>query len=181
MREVWLRNNSRAHFAVSCVALFAFAVCGWVAFLAWTAGSAIGQAVSLCLFAASAVVLLLAVAMSRQHRLVLDTPYVLAYLRGMQPIRIPIDIVECFLLGQGPALLPGEKHAKTETATLVVKLSDRAEEWSHVEVDPRLASWCDGYITIRGTWTEPLNVAVVNRLNVRLAEIAKSLPAQAAR
>jgi hypothetical protein len=67
--------------------------------------------------------------------------------------------------------LPGEQHARTQTSTVVIKLSERHEEWEHVEVHPRLASWCDYYVTIRGTWCEPISVAVAGQLNARLAEV----------
>ncbi len=35
-------------------------------------------------------------------------------------------------------------------------------------------AWCSGYITIRGTWCEPLNVPLVNRLNQRLADVTRA-------
>jgi hypothetical protein len=34
-----------------------------------------------------------------------------------------------------------------------------------------LGKWCGSYITIRGTWCERLSVELVQRLNVRLAEM----------
>lgn len=151
-----------------------------VAILA-VADPTIGRILAAVLLLAATVQLVIVGLMWRQPRLAFDGQSLLAYLQGPRPIRIPIEIVEAFLLGQGPALLPGEKHARTETATIVIKLSDRAEEWSHVAVDSRLASWCDSYITIRGTWTEPLNLAVVRRLNERLAAISRPVPERAAR
>ena len=53
--------------------------------------------------------------------------------------------------------------------------SDRAEAWHRQEVKPGLGKWCEGYITIRGTWCEPLSVGLVNRLNQRLAEVARAV------
>jgi hypothetical protein len=88
---------------------------------------------------------------------------------------VPIELVECFLLGQGPTWLPGKKYAKTETVTLVVRLAERAVEWSHRSTHPMLGTWCDGYITIRGTWCEPLSLDLVNRLNQRLAEVQQEI------
>ncbi len=146
----------------------------------WTSESPAGRMIGLSLLAGSVLGGFFIGAMWRIPRLAYDGRHLLAYLPGMTPIRVPIEIVECFLLGQGPAFLPGEKHAHTETTTVVVKLSDRAEEWSHRTVDPRVASWCDGYITIRGTWTEPLSVALIQRLNQRLAAVAKQAPVPAA-
>ena len=75
-------------------------------------------------------------------------------------------------MGQGPTYLPGERASRWETTTVVVKLADRYPEWSRVTVSSLLAHWCNHYVTIHGTWTEPLSVEVVNRLNARLAAAA---------
>ena len=93
-------------------------------------------------------------------------------LRNGSPIRVPLDVVEAFLMGQGSAMMSG-RHRTREATTVVVRLAEVASDWARVDVHPRLASWCDGYITIRGTWCEPLDVGVVNRLNQQLAD-AKS-------
>ncbi len=103
--------------------------------------------------------------------------YVVFNVHSGRLIRVPVDVVEGFLLGQGPAMLPSERLRQTETTTVVVRLSEKAEEWSRVEVNSRLASWCDSYISIRGTWCEPLDVGVVKRLNRLLAEAKRELAA----
>jgi hypothetical protein len=90
------------------------------------------------------------------------------FLRLDGPVRVPIEHVEAFLLGQGPAWLPGKRMERAATITLVVKLSERVKEWEHVAVFPAWGSWCDHYVTIRGTWCEPLSLEVVNRLNACL-------------
>ncbi len=174
MIEVWLQNNRRM--LGTAAALVAVWLTIAAAVLAWGASqaSAMGLTIGGSLAAGAGLGALVVTYFWRTPRLACDGRCLHAYLRGVAPIRIPLEVVECFLLGQGPALLPGEKHAKTETSTLVVKLADKAEEWSHVAVDPRLASWCDSYITIRGTWTEPLNVGLVQRLNERLYAASKA-------
>jgi hypothetical protein len=95
------------------------------------------------------------------------------YLRPGPPVNVPIELVEGFLMGQGPSMLPGQKFEQAETTTVVVKLADSAEEFSHIDVKPQYGKWCDSYITIRGTWSEPLNVALVQRLNQRLYEVTR--------
>ena len=94
------------------------------------------------------------------------------------PVRavIPLEVVECFLLGQGPAFLPGRKLAGAETATVVVRLAEKAEAWRRGRIHPLVGSWCDGYIILRGTFCEPLSVEVVHRLNRLLAESHRALP-----
>lgn len=97
----------------------------------------------------------------------------LFYLQNREPIAVPIEIVEGFLLGQGPTLRPGERHRSEQARTVVVRLSEKATDWARREVKPALGSWCEGYITIRGAWCEPLNVELVQALNRRLAAAHK--------
>jgi hypothetical protein len=95
---------------------------------------------------------------------------VLFYLRSGQPLAVPVEIVEAFFVGQGPATLPGGL-ATQETANLVARLAQRATEWAERDVKRALGRWCGGYVTIRGTWCEPLNTDLVRRINRRLAEV----------
>ncbi len=93
---------------------------------------------------------------------------------------VPIELVEGFLLGQGPSYLPGRWASRLDVATIVVKLADRAEEWEHQEMDSRYGSWCGHYITIRGTACEPISLELVNRLNARLYEVTHTAQNQQA-
>jgi hypothetical protein len=95
----------------------------------------------------------------------------LVNLRAGKPVAVPIDVVEAFLLGQGPAMLTNRRGDLREARVLTIRLAERAEEWANVEVKPALGKWCGGYIAIRGTWCEPLSLDLVNRLNYRLAEV----------
>jgi hypothetical protein len=99
----------------------------------------------------------------RKPRLAYQDGELLVRLRSGAPIRVPIDVVEGFLLGRAPSLLPGERHRQTETATLVIRIAAGAPQWHRVEVKPQLGKWCEGYVTIRGTWCEPLTLDLVNR------------------
>ena len=117
--------------------------------------------------------------LARTPRRALAADKLLVYLRLGPPIQVPLEVIECFLMGQGPAWLPlgGEQ----QTVTLVIRLREKAQEWSHLEVDPRLGSWCDSHVTVRGTWCEPLSVNKVNDLNARLdaaQRAAQGLPAR---
>lgn len=95
---------------------------------------------------------------------------VLFHLRFRGAVRVPLEFVEAFLLGQGPSWLPGKSLAEAEATTLVVRLAERAEAFERVSIHPLLGSWCDYYVTLRGAWCEPLDVGLVNRLNQRLHE-----------
>jgi hypothetical protein len=46
-------------------------------------------------------------------------------------------------------------------------------------VKPALGAWCDSYVTIRGTWCEPLNGELIRRLNRRLREVTEQTRAAA--
>ena len=56
----------------------------------------------------------------------------------------------------------------------MIRIADSATEWRQQEVKPQLGKWCEGYITIRGTWCEPLSIDLINRLNERLAEVNRA-------
>lgn len=117
----------------------------------------------------------------RQPRLACDGRHLLVNLGTSRAISVPLEVVEGFLLGQGPSFLPSKRYQTAEVANLVVRLAERAGEWQRVEVNRQLGSWCGHYITIRGTWCEPLSVDLVNRLNARLAEVKRSIEHEAAR
>jgi hypothetical protein len=172
--EIWLRTNARAVW-FGMILPVAIAILGLV--LVTGIG---GNTPPLWLRAIGGVLLaiaLLAVAalasQLRQPRLAYQSGELLIWLRGGAPFRVPIEVVECFWLGQGASMLPGKRHENTEAATIVIRISDKAAEWRHREVKPQLGMWCEGYVTIRGTWCEPLSIDLVNRLNLRLAEVTQ--------
>jgi hypothetical protein len=107
----------------------------------------------------------------RRPRIAFSNGQVLFYLRSGSPIAVPASVVEAFFLGQGPALLLGGSQNKHQSVNLVARLSQREAQWARREVKPALGRWCDGYVTVRGTWCEPLNGDVVRRLNRRLKEV----------
>jgi hypothetical protein len=173
MAEIWLRTNTRA----LSLGILPPAILGILGLL--LASGLMGRLsivwvriAGAVLAAASLAAICGLIRLLRQPRLAYEDQHLLVYLRRTGPIRVPIGVVECFLLGQGPSLLPGRRHRRTEAATVVVRLAESAPQWSGVDVEPALGKWCGGYITIRGTWCEPLNVGVVQRLNRRLAEVS---------
>ena len=129
------------------------------------------RALGIGLMVIAGIMIVLLLLQLRQPRLAYCDGQLLVWLRSGAPIRVPIGAVECFWLGHAASLLPGKRNERTETQTIVIRIADKAVEWRQQEVKPQLGAWCDGYITIRGTWCEPLNIDVVNRLNRRLAEV----------
>ncbi|HJT30820.1 MAG TPA: hypothetical protein VJ783_02050 [Pirellulales bacterium] len=180
MRETWLKSNARAAWLGAIIPAASALVGG---LLLRGVGdpfpSAVLRAFGVVLAAASLFVLVLVIVQARQPRLAADSQYLYVYLRSGGPLRVPLDVVEGFLLGQGPSFLPGKRFANAEAATLIVRLAERAPEWAMMETDRRLGAWCGHYITINGAWCETLSVDVANRLNARLAESKRALQAEA--
>jgi hypothetical protein len=107
----------------------------------------------------------------RRPRIAYADGHVLFNLGAGRPAPVPVEVVEAFFLGQGSAHLPTFGGRPAETVNLVARLSQKAPQYAHMAVKPALGAWCDGYVTIRGTWCERLDNEVVRRLNRRLREI----------
>ena len=173
--EIWLRTNARAVLLGTILPLAA-GLLGLLLLVGlpghepavWM------RAVGGVLLAAAAALVLALLWQLRQPRLAYAEGHLLVWLRAGAPIRVPVEVVECFWLGQAPSLLPGKRHERTETAAVVIRIAERATEWHQQEVKPQLGKWCEGYITIRGTWCEPLNVQRIDQLNRRLAEVSRA-------
>jgi len=162
--ETWLRPNLRV-LTTALIALLllttALAVATWLWITPW-----LGAVVAIAgLLAAAPLVY------ARRPRLGYRNGSLVINLRHREEILTPIDVVECFFLGQAEAKLPPVNGAPPETTSIVVRLAERAEEWKHQDVHPSLGRWCDGYITILGAWCEPIGPDLVGRLNQRLIEI----------
>jgi hypothetical protein len=173
--EVWLRTNTRALWLGTLLPAVVASI-GLVLLMNWPgheASLAARVAGTAMLAIGSSLVVALLVHL-RRPRLAYQDGRLLVWLRSGGPIRVPIECIECFWLGQAPSLLPGKRHERTEAASLVIRIAESAAEWRHQEVKPQLGTWCEVYITIRGTWCEPLSIALVNRLNARLAEVTKT-------
>ncbi|MGE0606696.1 MAG: hypothetical protein AB7O62_06175 [Pirellulales bacterium] len=174
MRQVWLRQNTSAlMFGMIVPTMLAFvglSLSGivvpidhpWIHWVGWALlipGGVLAGLLFLEVF---------------RPRLSYANGRLLVHVRAGPPYRVPIEAVECFLLGQGPALLPGKRNRDHPTVTLVIRLAEKAEDWAQRETKSALASWCGGQITLRGTWCEPLDVKFVTRLNARLDETQRA-------
>ncbi len=169
MTEVWLAPNRR----VLALATLPVGILGGLS-AAILAGAA-PFAVRVVATGTLIVSLVLAVGLWLQWlrpRIAYRDGEVLFFLRARSPVAVPVEVVEAFFLGQGPAYLPGAS-SKTQSVNLVARLSQRATQWAHQEVKPALGHWCDGYVTIRGTWCESLTGEVIRRLNRRLREVSQ--------
>lgn len=125
-----------------------------------------------------ALITAIAVRAARLPRVAYDEGEILFYLRSLAPLRVPADAVECFFLGQGPAHPAAPDEPVAKAANVIARIAESAPQWHAVEVRDDLAKWCDGYITIRGMWCEPLSHERVNELNRRLAEAHRTARSQ---
>jgi hypothetical protein len=173
MAETWLKPNLRVLW-LELIAQAVFAAVGVAAIEHFRANVWVCGLATLLLLVALVRSARL-ISLLRQPRLAYHDGKLLVYLRSGQPIAVPIDVVECFFLGQAPSLLPGKQHEQTDAAAVVVRLAEAAREWSERQVKPALGKWCESYITIRGTWCEKLDLDKVNGLNRRLVEARREL------
>lgn len=175
MSETWLRTNRRLHLAAAMAAFAVGLVCAMLAAGVTSFFSPHNARIVLAVLVALAwVVFAAAIWWGRQPRLSYADGKLLVNMRKGTVIYLPIELVECFLMGHGPSFLPGERYADSKATTVVVRLRPQFEEWSHIDVEPRLGSWCDSNIIIRGTWCEPIDVPLVQRLNARLAVVQRA-------
>jgi hypothetical protein len=109
-------------------------------------------------------------------RLAITSHHLLVFLRGFVPWRVPLDVVECFFIGQAPGPVPIARRATEQVhqKTVVVRLAERATAWHQRAVNSALGHWADGYITVHGTWCEPLSGELVRRMNLRLQECKRA-------
>jgi hypothetical protein len=171
--EIWLRTNRRA----LLLGMIPPAVLATISVLLIfglpdRAPPTVVRAIGGMLLAVSLAVVAALAWHIRRPRLAYRDRQVLVWLRPGGPIRVPLEVVECFLLGQTSSFLPGGDERNVETSALIMRLAQKAEDWQHLDVKPQLGAWCQGQVIIRGTWCEPLSVPLVNRLNQRLYDVS---------
>jgi hypothetical protein len=171
MHEIWLKPNRRA-MGFACVPPSVLGAIGlWMLIFGPQANRYVWRGIGAALVFAAAAILVMLLHQMLRPRIAYRDGHVLFFLRSGTPLEVPAPVVEAFFLGQGPAMLPGNAGSRQETVNLVARLSQRHTEWAQQPVKPSLGHWCDGYVTIRGTWCEPLGPELIRRLNRRLKEV----------
>jgi hypothetical protein len=168
--ETWLKPNRRG---------LLLGACAPAAFVAIGLTLALGSIAALdvvvvrifgwVIVAAAGLLIIALVRAMFLPRIGYDGERVLFFLRSGSPIAVEVELVEGFLLGQS-TVDPADERQRAEALNVVVRLSQREESLDHRPVNPSLGWWCDGYVTIRGTWCEPLDEDLVRGLNARLGE-----------
>jgi hypothetical protein len=179
MREVWLQSNRRALLVGLVLPGVWLAAALGALWLSISSGQpAIVSAICVLLALPPLwMVLGLAYALTRP-RIAYEQGELLVYVEMHRATRVPIEIVECFFLGQGPSDLPKLGGREPEMSNVVVRLAEAANEWKHRDMRPAFGQWCEGYITIRGAWCEPIDRELMQRLNRRLTEVRRQRKAE---
>ncbi len=175
LHEIWLRGNRRVYLIalipgmiVLCGSAFIFSNAFfasplWLRFIA----------AIMCGFAGVTNTSLLL--WLKRPLLAYSAGHLLVYLRPPQVVRVPIEFVEVFFAGQSETHMPRSRRQTTdqmpESRNVVVRLAERATQFQQHPVKPSLGSWEEGYIVVRGTWSEPINKELFRRLNRRLIDI----------
>jgi hypothetical protein len=173
-KERWLRGNSRAVRILAILPL---------------AGATIGLSVAAgllpisvplplrilaaALFAVGLLALATLVAAAWFPRVAYADGQLFLYLRPVPPCRVPIEFVECFLQGEGPVQAGWQAADDLDVRNVAIRIAERAKDWQQVEIHSAIGHWCGGYITIRGTWCEPINARLLATLNEKLVAAKK--------
>ncbi len=172
-RETWLQPNRRALWFGSVPPTLLFLLGAWIVYAGeqpianwrlWAGGG---------LMLVGATLAAAVIAQMRRPRIAYLDGTVEFYLRSAAPIGVPVELVEAFFLGQGPLMLPAAPQ-RDATVNLVARISQRDPSYAEREVKPALGAWSESYVTIRGTWCEPLHGELIRRLNHRLREVSEA-------
>src|SRR4029079_16259564 len=105
MRETWLKPNSRVLQLGLLLPAFVLAVGLVLLALEWRGRVPPPiKVVGIILMVIGALGVVAIIRELRRPRLAYENGEVLVYLRPGAPIRVPVEIVECFLIGQGASL-----------------------------------------------------------------------------
>ena len=174
MSEVWIHSNRRAILLglVFPVLVFASGLAA-IAIGRYPGANTLWSLFGGSLVAGAGIMVGVLLYLAKQPRVAWAGDSLLLFLRATEPLSVPIDAVECFFAGQAEGMLRGANGRDTEVATVIIRLAEAAREWHHRDVKPAFGMWCEGYITIRGTWCEPITPELMRRLNQRLVEVQR--------
>ena len=170
--EIWLRPNRRALALGAAIGVLVTAA-GWLPLLT---GPPMNGFVrwGLALIGAVGAISAIAFLYSIQRPVVAYQDGRLLVTTGAgRPRQIPIDAVEVFFLGQGGTNVK-PRGQKAEARNVVVRLAEREKQWHQQEMPRVLGKWQDGYISLNGTWCEPIDGDLLKRLNHQLVEIKRA-------
>ena len=122
----------------------------------------------------SAIILLI------RPRLAIDGENLWVFVRLLLPaVRVPLDNVEVFFMGQGAVVGDEPGHPKeykgAVAANVIVRIAEADASWHARSVNPWLGLWSEGYITVRGLWCEDINQDLLKNMNHDLISAKRKL------
>ena len=175
--EIWLRGNLRPVAWLAAVAALVAAVL--VAAVVTRASSSLyGLVVAAFCGIAGVIIVALASAAARP-RLERAGGCLRVRLAPNSVEDVPLDAIECFFQGSNPIARNGEPtcgdHAAFRVNTLVMRLAERAADFSARPTFTPWGTWDDGYVVFDGRWCEPLSADLARQLSRQLVEAKRSL------
>lgn len=169
MPQTLLRSNRR-------IAMLGFGITAVFAVVAAIVGAWVAPAARTILSAAMCFTLLAGLAAWRlacRPRLQLTDSELLVLVTLLRrPVRVPLDAVEVFFIGQGAVSgeEPGQprEYQGAVAANVIVRLAEAESTWHAHLVNQWLAVWADGYITLRGLWCENIDQELLATMNRQL-------------
>jgi hypothetical protein len=135
MREIWLRPNRRA-ILFGCIPPLLLTGAGlWILVAEIKTGRSYWPGGLMITLGLGSIGLLMTQLF--RPRIAFSKGSVLFYVRSGRPIGVPVDVVEAFFAGQGPAHLPAVSK-QPQSVNLIARLSQRATEWACQDVKPAL-------------------------------------------
>ena len=175
--EIWLRGNLRPVAWLAAVAAVVEAVLvAAVVFRAPSLASSL-LAAALCVVIGGIIAALASVAARPRLERVGDCLRI--RLSPTTAEDVPLDAIECFFQGSNPIARSGEPtcgdHAAFRVNTLVMRLAERAADFSKRTTFTPWGTWDDGYVVFDGRWCEPLSPELARQIGRRLVDAKRSL------
>lgn len=176
-RETWLRGNMRpVTWLAALAALITFGLFAVVAVAAASSPVAWLLLASLCAVMAAIIGTLCFAAARPRLECLGDRLRIRLSPTGVHDV--PLDAVECFFQGSNPIDRSGEptcgEHAVFRVNTLVMRMAERAADFSTRPTFTPWGTWDDGYVVFDGRWCEPLSAELARRLSRQLVDAKRA-------
>lgn len=178
MSQILLRSNRRFGWLGVCCAMLLLIVLFMV--IVWFMNSVVVRAASFVCMLLLAFVAWQSWRFTCTPRAAIEGGELLLYVRSLsKPVRLPLEAVEVFFMGQGAVSGDEPGHPRDYrghvAANVVVRLAESEVAWHRRSVNPWLAVWADGYVTLRGLWCENIDQQVLSSMNSSLIQAKRAL------
>ena len=140
MVECWLRCNTRIQW-LGFAAGILVAVFGVGVRVFWKEETVGLQILSWLPVSAGLLIAALFGYLLGRPRLGYHSGRLLVYAGYGSPSSVPIEVVECFFLGEQPAKFVGQGRSRASMSTVVVRIAQKAKEWQERDIPSRIGMW----------------------------------------